>query len=149
VGPAEQPLLREIGGRSQAQRRARQAAPQGSRRDQSELHAHDADRVRRAAHRAGGADPDANLHQFLSCKGPLNGSGYCQNDVEARINEARTSLDPKQRAAAYEKIAQQVAKDRPIIYLYHRNWLWAHNAKLTGLRTVPDGMVRVQGLRMN
>ncbi len=98
---------------------------------------------------SGRADPDANLHQFLSCKGPLNGSGYCQSDVEARINEARTSLDPKQRAAAYEKIAQQVAKDRPIIYLYHRNWLWAHNAKLTGLRTVPDGMVRVQGLRMN
>jgi peptide/nickel transport system substrate-binding protein len=98
---------------------------------------------------SGRADPDANLHQFLSCKGPLNGSGYCQNDVEARINEARTSLDPKQRAAAYEKIAQQVQKDRPIVYLFHRNWLWAHNAKLTGLRTVPDGMVRVQGLRMN
>ena len=98
---------------------------------------------------SGRADPDANLHQFLSCKGPLNGSGYCQKDVEARINEARTSLDPKQRAAAYEKIAQQVQKDRPIVYLFHRNWLWAHNAKLTGLRTVPDGMVRVQGLRMN
>jgi peptide/nickel transport system substrate-binding protein len=98
---------------------------------------------------SGRADPDANLHQFLSCKGPLNGSGYCQTDVEARINEARTSLDPQQRAAAYEKIAQQVQKDRPIVYLFHRNWLWAHNAKLTGLRTVPDGMVRVQGLRMN
>ena len=98
---------------------------------------------------SGRADPDANLHQFLSCKGPLNGSGYCKEDVEARINEARTSLDPKQRAAAYEKIAQQVSKDRPIVYLFHRNWLWAHSAKLTGLRTVPDGMVRVQGLKMN
>jgi peptide/nickel transport system substrate-binding protein len=98
---------------------------------------------------SGRADPDANLHQFLSCKGPLNGSGYCQSDVEARINEARTSLDPKQRAAAYDKIAQQVHKDRPIVYLFHRNWLWAHSAKLSGLRTVPDGMVRVQGLKMN
>jgi peptide/nickel transport system substrate-binding protein len=98
---------------------------------------------------SGRADPDANLHQFLSCKGPLNGSGYCQNEVEARINEARTSLDAARRAAAYEAVARQVAKDRPIVYLFHRNWLWAHNAKLTGLRTVPDGMVRVQGLRMN
>ena len=96
---------------------------------------------------SGRADPDGNLHQFLSCKGPLNDSGYCKNDVEALINEARTSLDPTQRAAAYEKIAQQVQKDRPIVYLFHRNWLWAHNAKLTGLRTVPDGMVRVQGLK--
>jgi peptide/nickel transport system substrate-binding protein len=98
---------------------------------------------------SGRADPDANLHQFLSCKGPLNGSGYCHDEVEARINEARTSLDPARRAAAYEVVARQVQNDRPIIYLFHRNWLWAHNAKLTGLRTVPDGMVRVQGLRMN
>ena len=40
-------------------------------------------------------------------------------------------------------------KDRPIIYLYHRHWLWAHTNKLSGLRTVPDGMVRVQGLKMS
>ena len=40
-------------------------------------------------------------------------------------------------------------KDRPIVYLYHRHWLWAYNGKLTGLRTVPDGLVRVQGLKLN
>ena len=98
---------------------------------------------------SGRPDPDGNLHQFLSCKGPLNGSGYCKDDVEALINESRTTLDPARRAAAYDKIAQQVQKDRPVVYLYHRHWLWAHSAKLSGLRTVPDGMVRVQGLKMN
>jgi peptide/nickel transport system substrate-binding protein len=98
---------------------------------------------------SGRADPDGNLHTMLACKGPTNYAGYCKEDVEKLIDQSRTSLDPAQRAAAYDKIAQQVAKDRPIIYLYHRNWLWAHNNKLTGLRTVPDGMVRVQGLKMN
>jgi peptide/nickel transport system substrate-binding protein len=98
---------------------------------------------------SGRADPDGNLHTMLACKGPTNYAGYCKDDVEALINESRTSLDPARRAAAYDKIAQAVAKDRPIVYLYHRNWLWAHNAKLSGLRTVPDGMVRVQGLKMN
>jgi peptide/nickel transport system substrate-binding protein len=98
---------------------------------------------------SGRADPDGNLHTMLACKGPTNYAGYCKEDVEALINQSRTSLDPAQRAAAYDKIAQQVAKDRPIVYLYHRHWLWAHNAKLGGLRTVPDGMVRVQGLKMN
>jgi peptide/nickel transport system substrate-binding protein len=98
---------------------------------------------------SGRADPDGNLHTMLSCKGPTNYAGYCKEDVESLINQSRTSLDPAQRAAAYDKIAQQVTKDRPIIYLFHRHWLWAHNAKLTGLRTVPDGMVRVQGLKMN
>jgi len=97
---------------------------------------------------SGRADPDGNLHTMLACTGPTNYAGYCNKDVEAQINESRTSLDPARRAAAYDKIAAQVQKDRPVIYLYHRNWLWAHSAKLSGLRSVPDGMVRVQGLKM-
>jgi peptide/nickel transport system substrate-binding protein len=98
---------------------------------------------------SGRADPDGNLHTMLACKGPTNYAGYCKADVESLINQSRTSLNPAQRAAAYDKIAAQVAKDRPIVYLFHRHWLWAHSAKLSGLRTVPDGMVRVQGLKMN
>jgi len=98
---------------------------------------------------SGRADPDGNLHTMLACKGPTNYAGYCREDVESLISQSRTSLEPAQRAAAYDKIAVQVARDRPIVYLFHRHWLWAHNAKLSGLRTVPDGMVRVQGLKMN
>ncbi len=67
---------------------------------------------------SGRADPDGNLHTMLACKGPTNYAGYCKDDVEALINESRTSLDPARRAAAYDKIAQAVAKDRPIVYLY-------------------------------
>jgi len=98
---------------------------------------------------SGRADPDGNLHTMLSCKGPTNYSGYCNQDVEHAIEESRTNLDPAKRAAAYDRIAAQVQKDRPIIYLFHRHWLWAHTAKLSGFRVVPDGMVRVQGLKMN
>jgi peptide/nickel transport system substrate-binding protein len=98
---------------------------------------------------SGRADPDGNLHTMLACKGPTNYAGYCKPEVEALINESRTNLDPAKRAAAYDRIAAQVQKDRPIVYLFHRHWLWAHSAKLSGLRTVPDGMVRVQGLKMN
>ena len=97
---------------------------------------------------SGRADPDGNLQTFIACKGPLNTSGYCVKEVDEAIEKARTTLDPAARAKYYETVAAHVTKDRPIIYLYHRNWLWAHSAKLTGLRTVPDGMVRVQGLMM-
>jgi peptide/nickel transport system substrate-binding protein len=98
---------------------------------------------------SGRADPDGNLHTMLACDGPTNYAGYCNQEVEQAIVRSRTSLDPAQRADAYARVAAQVQKDRPIVYLYHRNWLWAHSAKLSGLRTVPDGMVRVQGLKMN
>jgi len=97
---------------------------------------------------SGRADPDGNLQAHLGCGAPLNYAGYCNQDVEKQIVETRTQLDPAKRAQAYDRIAVQVQKDRPIIYLYHRHWLWAHSAKLTGLRTVPDGLVRVQGLKM-
>jgi len=99
---------------------------------------------------SGRADPDGNLQIHLSCKAALNYPGYCNAAVDELINKARTNLDPSERAKLYEQIAAQVvAKDRPIVFIFHRHWLWAHNAKLTGLRTVPDGMVRVQGLKMN
>ena len=40
-------------------------------------------------------------------------------------------------------------RDRPIVYLYHREWLWAHTSRLQGFTPVPDGMVRLQGLKLN
>jgi len=98
---------------------------------------------------SGRADPDGNLFNMLSCKGPTNYSGYCNPEVEKLLDQSRTTLDTPGRVKIYDQIARQVTKDRPVIYLFHRHWLWVHSAKLSGLRTVPDGMVRVQGLKMN
>jgi peptide/nickel transport system substrate-binding protein len=98
---------------------------------------------------SGRADPDGNLQSHLGCGAPLNYAGYCNQSVDQGINEGRAQRDPAKRAQIYEGVAAQVLKDRPIVYLYHRHWLWAHNAKLSGFRTVPDGMVRVQGMKMN
>ena len=98
---------------------------------------------------SGRADPDGNLYSFLHTGAPQNYSGYSNKEVDKLIVEARTTLDLEARKKLYEKIAAQVHRDRPIIYLYHRNWLWAYTPKLSGLRTIPDGLVRVQGLKMN
>ena len=96
---------------------------------------------------SGRPDPDGNLYQFYGCKQPQNYSGYCDPLVEELVNKSRTVNEPAARMKYFEQIAQKVAKDRPIVYLYHRNWLWAFNTKVTGLRTIPDGMVRLQGLK--
>jgi peptide/nickel transport system substrate-binding protein len=98
---------------------------------------------------SGRADPDGNLQQFYTCNAPNNYSGFCSKEMDELIQQSRTELDSRKRAQIYEKIAAIAAKERPIVYLFHRHWLWAYNAKLTGLRTVPDGLVRVHGLRMN
>ena len=98
---------------------------------------------------SGRADPDGNLYSFDFCKAPLDYAGYCKPDVDELLNRSRSALDPSERKKIYEQIAAIVLKDRPIVYLFHRHWLWAHSAKLSGLRTIPDGLVRVQGLKMN
>ena len=96
---------------------------------------------------SGRADPDGNIFSFDACKQPLNYAGYCKPEVDELLTRARTERDLVQRAKLYEQVAAHALKDRPIVYLYHRNWLWAYTNKLSGLRAVPDGMIRVQGLR--
>ncbi|MEO5701399.1 MAG: ABC transporter substrate-binding protein [Casimicrobiaceae bacterium] len=96
---------------------------------------------------SGRADPDGNIYSFDACKQPLNYAGYCKPEVDEILKHSRTARDLGERKKAYEELAAIVLKDRPIVYLYHRAWLWAYTSKLSGLRTVPDGLVRVQGLK--
>jgi peptide/nickel transport system substrate-binding protein len=97
---------------------------------------------------SGRADPDGNVFSFDACKQPLNYSGYCDAETDALLTQSRTLREPAERKKAYEQIAARVLKERPIVYLYHRNWLWAYNAKLSGVREIPDGLLRVTGLKM-
>lgn len=98
---------------------------------------------------SGRADPDGNIYNFVACKQPSNYAGYCVPEVDAMLNDARSKLDPAERKAAYAGVAAQMNKDRPLIYLFHRDWLWAYNNKLTGVREIPDGLLRVVGLKLN
>jgi peptide/nickel transport system substrate-binding protein len=97
---------------------------------------------------SGRADPDGNLFSFNGCKQPLNYSGYCSPEVDALLEQSRSLRDPAERKKVYEQIATRVLKDRPIVYLYHRNWLWAYTSKLGGVRNVPDGLLRLAGLKL-
>ena len=98
---------------------------------------------------SGRADPDGNLYSFHGCKQPLNYAGYCSVETDDLLNKSRTVRDPAERKKVFEQIAARVVKERPVIYLYHRNWLWAYNSKLSGVRNLPDGLLRVTGLKMN
>ena len=97
---------------------------------------------------SGRADPDGNLFSFYGCKQPLNYHGECRANWDDLLARSRNTLDTPGRIKVFATLAAEVEKERPIIYLYHRNWLWAFNKKLTGMRTVPDGLIRVQGLKM-
>jgi len=97
---------------------------------------------------SGRADPDGNLFSFYGCKQPLNYSGECRPQWDDLLNRSRSTLNTADRIKVFATLAAESDRERPIIYLYHRNWLYASTKKLSGMRPIPDGLVRVQGLKM-
>jgi peptide/nickel transport system substrate-binding protein len=97
---------------------------------------------------SGRIDADGNSYIFLHTKAAQNDGVYSNADVDRGFEEARLTTDPSQRKAIYEKVTAQVLKDEPIIYLYHRKLLIAHTTRLEGYRQMPDGLVRVVGLKL-
>ena len=95
---------------------------------------------------SGRTDPDGNLYSFLKTGAGQNDGHYSNAIVDAGLDAARASTDPAARIAAYTKVMQQERQDLPIIYLYHPDNIVALSAKLSGYRSIPDGMIRLQGL---
>jgi peptide/nickel transport system substrate-binding protein len=97
---------------------------------------------------SGRIDPDGNSYVFLHTKAPQNDGVYTSPEVDKGLEDARLITDPAQRKAIYQKVTAQVLKDEPLIYLYHRKLLIAHTTRLEGYRQMPDGLVRVVGLKL-
>jgi peptide/nickel transport system substrate-binding protein len=99
---------------------------------------------------SGRADPDGNAYIIQACKAPLNYSRYCDPAVDALHDEARKVTDPAGRKAVYEKIAGKTlpAIAGGFLYLWHAQVLIAHSDKLDGYKQMPDGLVRVIGLKL-
>lgn len=97
---------------------------------------------------SGRTDPDGNLYIFHKCKAPQNNAAYCNPEVDKLLDESRVPSDMAARKAIYEKLTKIILEDEPKLYLYHRRVLIAHTARLEGYKQMPDGLVRVVGLRL-
>jgi peptide/nickel transport system substrate-binding protein len=97
---------------------------------------------------SGRVDPDGNAYMFHRTNAPLNYGGYSNPDVDRWLDEARSKGTLAERKAAYEKVAEQVLSEGPIVYLYHRLMIIAHTAKLDGYKPMPDGLIRLTGVRL-
>jgi peptide/nickel transport system substrate-binding protein len=97
---------------------------------------------------SGRADPDGNLYSFYICKGPLDYSEFCNPEADKLLNEERTVGDFAARKAVFEKLTGLILEQSPIIYLYHRKILMGVSTRVEGYKQVPDGMIRVVGLKL-
>lgn len=96
---------------------------------------------------SGRIDPDGNSYIFMRSKAPQNDGGYANPEADKLMEDGRLTSDANERKAIYEKLTKIVLNDLPIIYIYHRKLLIAHTTKLQGYRQMPDGLVRVVGLK--
>jgi peptide/nickel transport system substrate-binding protein len=97
---------------------------------------------------SGRVDPDGNSYIFHKCNAPQNNGHYCDKSVDQLLDDARKASKLADRKAIYGKIADKYLKDGSIIYLYHRLVIIAHSAKLEGYTQLPDGLVRVVGVKL-
>jgi peptide/nickel transport system substrate-binding protein len=98
---------------------------------------------------SGRPDADGNLWNFVHSGAPLNDTGYANPQVDGWLEAAREALDMPTRVALYARIARQLDVDLPHIYLYAPMNTVAMTTRLHGFAPVPDGMIRLQSLRMD
>jgi peptide/nickel transport system substrate-binding protein len=97
---------------------------------------------------SGRSDPDGNSFVFQTCNAPQNNGKYCDKEVDAAHAVARATSDPAERKKAYEIVAKKVLADGSILYLYHVQVLVALSDKVEGYKQMPDGLVRVVGVKL-
>src|ERR1700754_2747085 len=97
---------------------------------------------------SGRIDPDGNSYVFLKTGGPQNYSAWANADADKALDDARLVTDQAQRKAIYEKLTKLARNEEPLLYIYHRRILIAHTTRLEGYKQMPDGLVRVIGLKL-
>jgi peptide/nickel transport system substrate-binding protein len=97
---------------------------------------------------SGRVDPDGNSYIFHKCNAPQNNGHFCSKDVDQWLDDARKVDKLDERKSIYAKIADKYLKEGSILYLYHRLVIIAHTAKLEGYTQLPDGLVRVVGVKL-
>ncbi len=96
---------------------------------------------------SGRADPDLNISIYIAADSFQNWGKYNNPAFEAALAAARAQTDPLRRAAEYQKVTSIYTTDKPLIPLYNTTWLFALSARLSGFVPVPDGLIRIQGMK--
>jgi peptide/nickel transport system substrate-binding protein len=97
---------------------------------------------------SGRIDPDGNTYIFIKTNAPQNYAGFSDPEVDALLDEARVKSSLAERKAVYRKIAEKVVDRGGIIYIYHQLIIVAHTDRVENYKQIPDGLVRLAGVKL-
>jgi peptide/nickel transport system substrate-binding protein len=97
---------------------------------------------------SGRIDPDGNIHVFWHSKGSQNDSKFANAEVDRLVDAARVTSDRAERIRLYNEANRIYQREGSIIYLWHPNNVFAMSTRVTGFQPNPDGLIRLQGVRL-
>lgn len=98
---------------------------------------------------SGRIDPDGNTFSFFTCDGAQNRMKYCDPKVDELLTKARQTNDREERKAFYDEGMGIVDEARPYLSIWYRQLFAATRANVDGFELFSDGMVRLQGVKIN
>ncbi len=98
---------------------------------------------------SGRVDPDGNTFTFFHTRAGNNDGRYDNPEMNRLLEAARAEMDLGRRRALYEQVFRLNAEqDRARLFLWHRNNIMIHATRLTGYVPIPDGLIRLQDMRL-
>ena len=98
---------------------------------------------------SGRPDPDGNVWTFMHSRGAQNDGKYSNPQADALLDQTRAESDPARRSALYaQAFGIVLTQDRARSYLWFPKTIVAHTARLQNVALLPDGLIRLQGVRL-
>jgi peptide/nickel transport system substrate-binding protein len=90
---------------------------------------------------SGRPDPDGNMYAWFHTGGGFNDMQYSNPQVDALLDDARTSTDQATRAQDYIQAQQLIVNDAPYIFINHGVSIQATSKKVQNFLLLPTGIM--------
>ncbi|ACO48005.1 ABC transporter substrate-binding protein [Deinococcus deserti] len=91
---------------------------------------------------SGRIDPDGNIYDWVRTGGTYNYGRYSNKEVDALLAKARAQSSMSARKATYNVALGKVLSDTPYIWVYHQSNMYGTTKAVSGLKSIPDGILR-------
>lgn len=84
------------------------------------------------------ADPDDNVWNYFYSEGPWNTHGYSNPEMDALLEQERSSADQEERASIFQQIQALAQEDAPFAFLYHEPDRTVFTSSVQGYKPIPE-----------
>lgn len=91
---------------------------------------------------SGRPDPDGNIYDFFHTGGVNNQAGYSDPAIDSLLEKARAQNAMSARTATYNVALGKILDDSPYAFTYYYSNTLGMAKNLTGLKLIPDGILR-------